>query len=174
MLRLDRLRYVLFVILLARGTAAAHEGPPFAVDEHAAAGPYTLSIWADPDLGEGKLYVVVSPAAPAGVTATSLTAWYGPQDKSAPARSLAGRLDPVGGVQGDRFVFEIPFAAPGNWDFELKVRGARGEGSHAFVLAIPPEGPQKWEIGFFVIPFAALILVFGVGYLFRRRRAPPS
>src|SRR5262245_54514605 len=48
-------------LLLLSGTQArAHEGPPYPIVQDKAVGPYLVSIWTDPDVGQASFYVLVN------------------------------------------------------------------------------------------------------------------
>jgi hypothetical protein len=51
-------------VLAAAAPAAAHQGPPYAMFVDRAVGPYTLSVWGDPDVGTGTFYVIFEDAPP--------------------------------------------------------------------------------------------------------------
>ena len=53
-----------FQVLEAAAPAAAHDGPPFPLMLDEKAGPYTVSVWADPDVGTGTFFIYVD--APGG------------------------------------------------------------------------------------------------------------
>ena len=55
--------WVLLLAALLAGPAAAHDGPPYAVLVDQPAGPTSLSLWADPDVGLGTLHVWLEPIA---------------------------------------------------------------------------------------------------------------
>jgi hypothetical protein len=57
------LRWIAIVLLLGAPPARAHQGPPFPIVEDQRAGPYTVSVWTDPDVGTGTFFVILNPPA---------------------------------------------------------------------------------------------------------------
>lgn len=49
---------LLVCLLLLVPTSEAHEGPPFPIIVDRQLGPYLVSVWTDPDIGTGTLFVV--------------------------------------------------------------------------------------------------------------------
>jgi hypothetical protein len=55
-----------FTLLAASESLRAHAGPPFPIVTDAVRGPYTISIWTDPDATDdgssgGQFWVVLTP-----------------------------------------------------------------------------------------------------------------
>jgi hypothetical protein len=127
-------------LLLARPPVAlAHVGAPYPVLLEEPAGPYRASVLADPDVGAGTLYVLVTlpdeTPAPAG---TVVTIWTRPDDGHlAEAGYQTVRQDTR---YGDRFVARIPFDARGPWQVRLAIEGPSGSGEQAFPLQVTPKG----------------------------------
>jgi hypothetical protein len=49
-------------LVVDSGPAQAHEGPPFPILVDRWAGPYLVSLWTDPDVGTGTVFVVLEAA----------------------------------------------------------------------------------------------------------------
>jgi hypothetical protein len=186
-------------VVLLNHPALAHDGPPYQVIADAAAGPYIASVWADPDLGGGVIYLMVQPpateasvdsTAPAGSqpavaspadTAGSpieVTVAARPADGHLPEVLYPARFDPAAGSDDQRYIADISFDAEGSWDLRVMLRGAAGEGELATAVDVrPSDGPESWEVWIYLLPFALLALVFvwarwrGGG---SRRETPPA
>jgi hypothetical protein len=64
------------LLMLAAVPARAHEGPPFPIVVDQRRGNHLVSIWADPDVGTGLVYVVVEAASGAAyVPPSSVRTW---------------------------------------------------------------------------------------------------
>jgi len=149
--------------------ALAHSGPPYRVLPPTAAGPYTVAIWADPDVGAGTIYVMVEPAGAATGGASEVSVAVRPADEHIAEAVYPARLDPVAG-SADRFVANVPFDAEGEWALRVMLHGAAGDGELATALqATPAEGPQAWETWLYIFPFALLGGALAWG-LWRSRR----
>lgn len=143
--------------------AAAHDGPPFDVAENVQAGPFMLSIWADPDVGNGELFVVVHPG-PETTETLLVKAIVTLADSDRPPLRADGKLSPVGGIVGDRFHVAVPFDVDGLWHVRLEVSSGDRIGEFDFDLEVLPEGPQAWEAWTYTMPFVLLALALGFGY----------
>ncbi|MGV3720338.1 MAG: hypothetical protein ACO1SX_05450, partial [Actinomycetota bacterium] len=75
--RLNRLGSVMLALLLLSATPAlAHQGPPYPIIVDRAVGPYTFTVWADPDVGTATFYMNVEGAAP-----DVIELWVQPDDR---------------------------------------------------------------------------------------------
>lgn len=125
---------------------SAHEGPPFpvVVDHPSAYGD--LSIWADPDVGEGTFIIFLeSKTKVASVQVVS----EGLSIQAARAPELEGR--------GDRSAFQgvIPYAREGRFPVEIFFN-QESQASVRFEIDVTPPGPSRWQIWLFAFPFVAL------------------
>jgi hypothetical protein len=98
-----------------------------------------VSALADPDVGEGTFYVLVTlPGGEPSPAGTMVTAWVEPDD---------GHLGPSGHQAerqetryGERFVAKVPFDAEGPWQVRLAIEGPAGEADVAFPVRVTPSG----------------------------------
>ena len=110
-----------FIVFLALA-ASAHEGPPFPVLVDRAAGPYTVSVWADPDVGTGTFFILAE-----GPEASSAELFVAPASgRLAEARWPAVR-EPA--RKGLRFVARPEFDAEESWRFRAVLGGAEVSGA---------------------------------------------
>jgi hypothetical protein len=113
-----------------------------------AIGPYTLSLWGDPDVGTGSFFVVFDP--PVYRTdedpKVALEAW-----------PSSGRLEPArydALVQRDRtYAVRVPFDREEQWTVRLYVTGSRGSGDVAVDVAVTPPGYGRWDLLIYGTPF---------------------
>jgi len=101
---MKRLASCVFVIVVSSWflRLEAHSGPPFPILEDRIAGPYKVSIWADPDATDdqsaaGKFWITLQPAARGGQVPATTEAQLSiaPVDRSGAER--AGRAQPMNG-----------------------------------------------------------------------------
>ncbi|MEZ6019457.1 MAG: hypothetical protein R3F17_04945 [Planctomycetota bacterium] len=118
-----------FAALTALAPAAsAHDGPPYPICVDEAIGSLTLSIWADPDVGEGTFYYYVEPPAD-GVRVQAVARFQGVV--SADGSSIPGDIE-VRGISQDpearapyQQIGTLPFEHRGDWKGAFLVE--RGE-----------------------------------------------
>lgn len=164
-------RFVLaLAILLGSGRAAsAHNGPPFPIMQKHATGPYLLSIWADPNVGQGTFYVFLDPPT-GGKLPPDTTVEVG-------VRPVTGRLPEVVYPATAKTLWgRFQYVAVANFDREEQwtirtLLHHGGETSEAATnVAVTPKGPARWEFLLYLAPFLA------VGFLWvramMRSRAP--
>ncbi len=144
----------------------AHEGPPYPVLVDGQAGPYTLSVWADPDLGTGTFFVLFDP----------------PLTRSAPDPQVhievwpsTSRLPPVRGdahrQPDDAFMAQVPFDREEPWKVKLHVQGPLGEGETILEVQVTAPGYGRWDL---VIYFTPFLLLGGLWVLVSIQRRTPE
>jgi hypothetical protein len=152
---------------------AAHSGPPFVVVADQTAGPYTISVWADPDLGGGQILVQV--AAPAGAQPAVSVAARPLDGHLAEVVVPAERGGPNKSVGADTWVATLPFDAEGTWALTVQLAGAEGEGRLTAPVDVRPDGPSPGEAWLYVMPFALLAAAWLFGrWRHRDRGAAPA
>jgi hypothetical protein len=149
---------------------SAHTGPPTLILADHMVGPYTVSVWADPEVGTGTFFIRLEP--PSGsVIPNDTTVQIGVQPASgrlAEARYTARRQEGSGRVQ---YQAEVPLDAQELWRAHIIVHSSGGSGEATIdVEAIPP-GLGRWDVLLYLFPFLA------VGFLglqmvrYRRKRS---
>jgi hypothetical protein len=171
----ERLLWWLAVGLILTGLssprpALAHVGAPYPVLLEQPVGPYVASALADPDVGTGTFYVLVSlpddqPIPPG----TSVTLWVEPEDgHQAPAGHPAEREETR---YGERFVARVPFDAEGPWQVRLVIDGPAGAGETSFTVRVTPSGIGWLASVACLIPFLILAALWMRGALRQRSEA---
>lgn len=171
-----RVRVLLPILLLALLVSArvrAHSGPPFPIVSDQAAGPYTISIWTDPDATDdgtpgGQFWVIVSMRDDSEVPAdTRVQVTIRPLSRDGPP--LDGLAAPVDGLVSRQFIallmdHEGPFAV------RAAIDGSRGSASvDSQVDATYDLRPPPAMLVVYLLPF---LLVGGlwVKAMMRRRK----
>ena len=141
--------------------AEAHVGAPYPVLLEEAVGPYTVSALADPDVGKGTFYVLLTLAdGEPPPEDTSVMLWVEPEDGHlAEAGYQAERQQTR---YGERFVAEVPFDAEGPWQVRLALEGSAGTGETTFPVRVTPSG-----VGW-LATLACLLPFVGLGALWLR------
>jgi hypothetical protein len=141
--------------LLAPAVARAHVGAPYPVLLEEEVGPYLVSALADPDVGTGTFYVMITltGGTPAPVD-TTVTLQVEPEDGHRPAAThRAARQETR---YGERFVAEVPFDAEGPWQVRLLVEGPAGRGQVSFPVRVTPSGTGWLATLACLVPFLLL------------------
>lgn len=158
------------VLALCAGThAAGHEGPPFPIVMDERAGPYIVSVWADPDIGDATFYVMVeSESGGAPAVAPTVSLWVEPASgRLGRVRYPAEREAARGRLQ---FRATPAFDERDQWRVGIVLTGAEGRALElvAQVESTPP-GYGAWDLAVYGAPFA-LVGVLWIVALARRRR----
>jgi hypothetical protein len=168
------------VVVLAASVAAdptvvlAHSGPPYPIVTDQAAGPYSVSIWTDPDTTDderaaGQFWVVLE-AAERGRPIpddTRATVAIRPLDREGAV--LSGTAEPVDGAIERQFV-ALRMDHEGRFGVEVSVQGTLGRGTvESEVEATYDLRPSPLTLAFYLIPFLALGALW-TRVLLRRRR----
>ena len=166
--RLGLTLFLLTMGLLAPGVARAHVGAPYPVLMEEPVGPYLVSALADPDVGRGTFYVLVTLDDVAPPQGTTVTAWVEPEDGHRPAEAYPAERQET--RYGERFVAKVPFDAEGPWQVRLVVEGPAGAGEVAFPVRVTPSGTGWLATLACLVPFLVLGGLWLRGVLRQRDR----
>lgn len=155
------------LILALAGAAAAHEGPAYPILVDQKAGPYTVSLWGDPDTGTGTFFILADAGAQGpSRDDTRAELWVQPSNGRLPeARSTAVR-EPM--RTGLRFVARPPFDAEGRWRVRVMLRGARGEAEVGAEVDVTPPDLGRGGMLYYLLPFLGIGAVWAKAALARR------
>lgn len=166
-------RLVAIAVLALHHRLAAHSGPPFPIVSSEISGPYSISIWTDPDTTDdgtpaGQFWVTLQAAGgaktvPAGTIATVSIR---PLDREGPARE--GRAAPLDGDPGRQFA-ALLMDHEGRFRVRVTVDGPGGRGQvEADVAATYDLRPPPGFVFLYLLPFVAIGALW-VKVLLRRR-----
>ena len=161
------------LVLLAQAMAAGHSGPPYPIVTDRAAGPYSISIWTDPDATEdqsagGQFWVVIEARNDATLPqATRATVAVRPLGRAGEPRQASA--EPVRGNTGNQFAalvmdHEGPYAVSVTIDGPLGPAAIDAEAEATFDLRPPP-----YMLAWYLLPFVLAGLLWG-RLLIKRRR----
>jgi hypothetical protein len=149
--------------------ARAHSGLPFPVLLDQQLGPYTVSVWADPDVGAGLFIIEVTPTLPPAEISVYLRVR---QLDGTPARSDGVTCTAAQQIRTDtgaeRFIVRLPFEAEGYWQVDLSLDSAAGAITTRFNLEATPPEARSLELFLVFIPFGIIIAFWWLTV----RRAP--
>lgn len=149
----------------------AHGGRPVAIAREQVAGPYLVSLWATTDVGDGMVYVVLTPRAGVSFQAPAMVqlAVRAAAD-TAFAAPVHAHAEPV--AHGARYVAHVPLRMAGPWVVQATLDGAAGHGVVQAQFTVEAPGAMGAAgMLFYLSPF---ILVAGLGvraWLARRQHA---
>jgi hypothetical protein len=170
---------VVTLALLAISVALhAHSGPPFPIVTDAVRGPYTISIWTDPDATDngtpaGQFWIVIASSNKAATLPTETRATVSVQPSAPPSPSHAAvqsaRTEPVRGDVANQFG-AVLMDHEGPYAVHVEVTGPMGLASiDAMVQATYDLRPPPYMLVWYLFPF--LIAGFLWTRLLLRRRA---
>lgn len=164
-----RAHFGLALLLVLGARATAHDGPPYAIITAQPCGPRVLELWADPDIGTGRFWILLS-VAPGGVLAPpdEVRVAIAPSDGSAPEGEWpARRLTEKNDLE---YYAEVQFPAGGWWTTRVRIRdGTTWDELVVGVEATPP-GAGPWGFVIFLFPFVGFGFIF-LRLALKRRRA---
>jgi hypothetical protein len=119
--------------------ALAHVGAPYPVLLEEPVGPYLVSTLADPDVGQGTFYVLVTlDQGQPPPTDTMVVVWVEPEDRHLDEAGYQAQRQQT--RYGERFVAKVPFDAEGAWQVRLVIDGPSGLGQASFPVRVTPSG----------------------------------
>jgi hypothetical protein len=136
--------------------ACAHEGPPFPILMDKPLAEYVVSVWADPDIGEAKFFVVVESAEGGPPRqAPEVSMWVEPVNQRRPRNSYPAKLR----VLRNQMQFEAKphFDQRDMWKvgFQLTAPGGTTHELTTEVESTPP-GYGPWDLAIYLFPFVLL------------------
>lgn len=142
--------------------ALAHGGAPLIVVAGERVGPYTVTMWADPDVGEGTFTIdatVDGGPLPAG---TSAVIWVEPADGHLGVHQYPA--EPEMTPDGERLVATVPFDAEGEWSVRLVLDGPAGSGETTLSVRVTPQGTTSPLLAVLcLVPFVIVGALWLVG-----------
>lgn len=156
----------------------AHSGPPYPVVSDRAAGPYSISLWTDPDTTDngaagGQFWVMIAPLnREATLAGTHATVRATPLDRAGDARSAAAA--PVRGDPSTQFA-AVVLDHEGRFRIDVTVDGPLGRAAvDAAVDATYDLRPPPLMILVYLMPFLLVGLLWTTVLVRRRRAARPE
>jgi hypothetical protein len=150
--------------------AAAHNGPPFPILEKRTAGPYLITIWADPDVGQGTFYIFLDSVKGGPPPTAEVTLGVQPVTMRRPwAECPAKRGNSLG---RDGYVALPQFDREEKWSVRVSVAGPNGNTEASTAVLVTPQGPALWEFFLYLAPFLAIGFLWINAFLRSRRAAP--
>lgn len=156
----------------------AHSGPPFPIVSNHASGPYSISIWTDPDTTDdgtagGQFWIVLESAKKGEALPAATTAHITIRPLDRPGPSATAASAPEGGNAGRQFA-ALVMDHEGRYAVHVVVDGPAGHGDAAGeVDATYDLRPPPILIAVYLLPFVALGALWVKVLLRRRGRDAP-
>ena len=147
----------------------AHRGAPSAIFRDQRVGPYVASVWTDPEVGSGPLYVVVEPAT--GVTFTQpSTVRVGIAPVSGRVPEVVREAHPMRVRRGARFMTDVVFDRAEPWNLRVVIDGSAGGGQlTSQVETVPNVSTGPFVLVLSLLPFLAVGGLWWRAAVIRRR-----
>lgn len=159
----------LLPLLACASSASAHEGPPFPILMDQPAAGYLVSIWADPDIGDARFFIVLEKEGEPFGDDPVVMLWTEPTSGRLPrAEYRATRQDLRNAVQ---FACQPHFDQRDHWKIGVSITppGGTAEELLTEVESTPP-GFGAWDLAIYFFPFGLLGGLWTYGMLRRRAR----
>ncbi len=149
--------------------AKAHDGPPFPIIEDQNVGPCIVSVWTDPDIGQGSFFVITQ-ALPNGSLPDDLTVQVAVQPTSGrlpEATYTAERENLRGQVQ---YKALVNFDVQELWRVRVTLKSSQGNGETTATVEPTPDGLGRWDLLIYLLPFLAIGFIWLRAFLFKRQK----
>ena len=167
------LRVVAIIAFVFPAVVQAHDGPPFALLIDKKVDPCILSVWADPDIGTGTFFVILT-AQPGGTVPADVRVTVSVQP-------VSGRLPEINYVATRQalrdqieFKAETQFDVQEMWRVRVKLESAQGKGEIVTEVEPTPPGPGRWGILLYLFPFLVVGALWIRALLYRRSKQRPA
>jgi hypothetical protein len=156
---------VLFILVTIWSIPAwAHLGPPYPIMQDRKVGPFTVSVWANPDTGIGSFFVLIDPPK-GGTVPADLKVQVAVQPVSGrlPERTYDAWREKL----RDRVEFkaDVPFDKEEEWRIHILLTSSQVTGETDTNVQVTPPGLGRWDLLLFALPF------LGVGALWFKAMA---
>ncbi|MCO6455326.1 MAG: hypothetical protein J5I93_08495 [Pirellulaceae bacterium] len=163
----------LLSVLSVLGSAAAHEGPPFPIVVDQTLGEYTVSVWADPDIGTAQFFVILeSPAKDFADRVPRVALWVEPVSGRLPRVTCPAEQQ----AMRNRLQFEARpvFDQRDQWRVGVQLTASGGETQELTMqVESTPPGYGAWDLAIYLFPFVLLGGLWAVAMLRRSAVACP-
>jgi hypothetical protein len=131
--------------------ARAHDGPPFPVLIDEPISGYFVSVWADPDIGVGRVFIMTDPQEE-NTAPSRVEVWIQPKSKRLPkANYPAARQDFRNRIQ---FLAEPEFDQQEMFSVGIVIYPPKGDPSELTVeIEATPPGLGPWDWAIYLSPF---------------------
>jgi hypothetical protein len=156
-------RLALLALFLLPAALRAHAGPPFPIVVDRPVGPWSVSVWTDPDIGTGVVFVILEGSS----TPSTVRVGARPVDGGLPEAFYDAERQ--GRPEDARYFTRVSFAHGGMWRLRVTLDGPRGGGAVGAEVEATPDGVLgPGSILLYLAPFLAMGFLWGKAVLRRR------
>lgn len=140
----------------AAASVAAHEGPPFPILMDEPLAGYTISVWADPDIGEAEFFIVVeSSDRNAMRNPPQVSMWVEPVNQRLARVEYQATRQPMKNQM--QFRAEPHFDQQDMWTVGFRLETALGPTNDLTTeIESTPDGYGAWDVLIYLFPFVFL------------------
>jgi hypothetical protein len=148
---------------------AAHRGAPTRIIADQRVGPYVASVWTDPEVGSGPMYVMLEAADGQTFTPPSaVRVGIAPVSGRLPEVLRDAHSEPM--RRGARFMTDVAFDRAERWNLRVLIDGSAGGGQlTSQVEAMPNAAAGPFVLVLSLLPFLAVTGVWWRAAVARRR-----
>jgi len=148
---------------------AAHRGAPTRIVADQRVGPYVTSVWTDPEVGSGPMYVMLEAADGQTFTPPSaVRVGVAPVSGRLPEVLHDAHAEPM--RRGARFMTDVAFDRAERWNLRVLIDGSAGGGQlTSQVEAMPNAAAGPFVLVLSLLPFLAVTGVWWRAAVARRR-----
>jgi len=166
-MHLHRARYAHVIVLCCAKLASAHEGPPFPLFVDQQVGPYVVSVWTDPDIGEALFFVIVNK--PAQLPA-DLRVQIGVQP-------VSGRLpEAFYATERENLRNQVQYRAQAHldaqelWRVRVRLESEQGNAETIATVEATPPGYGRWDLLVYLLPFLGVGALWAMAMMRKLKR----
>ena len=152
-----------------------HHGVPSRMIANQRVGPYLASVWIEPEVGDGSVYVMLDATDEKSFTPpSSVRVAIAPVSGHQSEMVSEAHAEPMHGKAGAQYMTNVMFDRPERWNMRIVVEGSAGGGQIALQVESTSNaslGPVGVILG--SIPFLLVTLVYWRSALARRRVTLP-
>ncbi len=156
---------LVLVVLLVPTPTLAHDGPPFAIIVDQQVGPYKISVWGDPDVGDGTFFIIPGPSAPA-----DLKFEIGVQPVSGRLNEVTYSTERENLRDQVQYKGVVKFDAQEMWRVRVLMTSSQGSGEANFTVEATPPGYGRWDLLIYLVPFLAIGSLWVIAMIRKRRK----
>jgi hypothetical protein len=153
------------LLLFAPLAARAHDGPPIPLLVDQQIGSYTVSVWGDPDVGDGTFFIILNTAS----LPDDLKFQIGVQPNSGRLTEVMYSTERENLRDQVQFKCVVKFDAQELWRVRVVMQSGKGTGETFFTVEPTPPGYGRWDLLIYFVPFLAVGVLWVVAIIRRRR-----
>ena len=154
------------LLLFIPSIVLGHDGPPIPLLVDHQVGTFKISVWGDPDVGDGTFFVIPSGSSIPG----DLNFQIGVQPTSGRLPEVMYSTERENLRDQVQFKSVVKFDAQELWRVRVVLQSEKGSGETFFTVEPTPPGYGRWDLLIYFVPFLAVGVLWIVVII--RRRLP--